>query len=93
MLATNGEKAIHAFRRDKPHLTILDLRLPDINGLDDLRRIRALVPDAPIIILTGAATEEMEIEVQKLGVSDFLLKGFSLHALKDSLDRALKEEE
>jgi len=88
-LATKGERGIKAFREHKPHLTILDFDLPDLNGLEVLKRIRALVPDAPVIMLTGGATEALEIEARQLGLSDFLLKGFSLNALKDAIDKAL----
>ena len=93
ILAMKGERAIALFREDKPHLTILDLGLPDINGLEVLRRIRRVVPDAPVIILTGAGTEAMEIEARELGVSDFILKGFSFHALKTAIDNVLEAKE
>ncbi len=89
VLATKGERGIKAFREHKPHLTILDFDLPDLNGLEVLKRIRALVPDAPVIMLTGGATEALEIEARQLGLSDFLLKGFSLNALKEAIDKAL----
>lgn len=91
-LANNGETGVKMFRRDRPHLTILDLGLPDTDGLAVFKRIRALVPEAPIVILTGASTEEQEIQARQLGVSDFLLKGFSLDVLRDTVDRVLNQK-
>lgn len=87
--ATRGEKAIEYFRKERPHLTILDLGLPDINGIEVFKRIHALVPDHPVIILTGAGTEEMEKEARNLGVTDFLLKGSSLAPLKEMIRKVI----
>lgn len=89
LTATKGEKAVESFRRERPHLTILDLGLPDINGIEVFKRIHALVPDHPVIILTGAGTEEMELEARQLGVTDFLLKGSSLAPLKEMVERII----
>lgn len=89
LTASRGEKAVHAFRQERPHLTILDLGLPDLNGIEVFKRIHTLVPDHPVIILTGAGTEEMELEARKLGVTDFLLKGSSLAALKEMVERII----
>lgn len=86
-----GRKAIQLFRQDRPDLTILDLNLPDINGIDVLREIRSVAPQAPVIILTGAGTEDMEQQARALGVTDILKKGFSLHALGAALQRILKQ--
>ncbi len=91
LLATKGEHGINIFRKDKPHITILDLDLPDMNGLDVLERIRSIAPDAPVIIMTGGGTEAREKRARELGVTDFLIKGFSLHALKSAIDRAMNK--
>ncbi|MGH7206854.1 MAG: response regulator [Nitrospiraceae bacterium] len=91
LTADSGRKAIELFRQDRPDLTILDLNLPDINGIDVLREIRSVDPHAPVIILTGAGTEALENQARALGVTDFLQKGFSLHALGAALNRILKQ--
>ena len=89
--ADSGRKAIQLFRQDRPDVTILDLNLPDINGIEVLREIRLIDPHTPVIILTGAGTEDLEKQARALGVTDFLQKGFSLHALGAALKRVLKE--
>jgi CheY-like chemotaxis protein len=85
-----GRKGLFLFQREHPQATILDLKMFDMDGLDVLREIRALDPNALVIIHTGFATEERERQARELGVTEFLQKDFSLHAVGAVLDRVLK---
>jgi DNA-binding NarL/FixJ family response regulator len=72
--ASTGKDAIEAFRTLRPDVTLMDLRLPDQNGIDVTMAIRAEFPDARIIILT---TYERDVEIQrtlKAGARGYLLK-------------------
>ena len=89
ILADNGQKGLEVFRRARPDVVILDLKMPGMDGLTVLQQIRHLIPTQPVIILTGAGTPEMEQQVMALGVTDFVEKEFSLHGLGDSLKRLL----
>jgi two-component system NtrC family response regulator len=89
--ADRGQKGIDVFRRERPHVTILDFEMPDIDGLEVLRHIRTIDPHVPVIMLTGAGTEAREKQARELGVTDFLAKGFSLHELGATLNRVLKQ--
>src|SRR5258705_7163838 len=60
--ASNGRDAIQAFREHKPDVTLMDLRLPDISGIDAMIAIRAEFPEARIIMLT---TFEGDVEIQR----------------------------
>jgi len=91
LTADHGQKGIDVFRRERPHVTILDFEMPDIDGLEVLRQIRAIDPHAPVIMLTGVATEAREKQARELGATDFLAKGFSLHELGATLDQVLKQ--
>lgn len=91
LTADHGQKGIDVFRRERPHVTILDFEMPDIDGLEVLRQIRAIDPHAPVIMLTGVATEAREKQARELGVTDFLAKGFSLHELGATLNQVLKQ--
>jgi DNA-binding NtrC family response regulator len=53
---------------------LLDYRLPDADGLECLRQIRERHPDLPVVVITGAGTEEVAVEAMKLGASDYLVK-------------------
>jgi DNA-binding response OmpR family regulator len=91
LTADHGRKGIDMFRRERPHVTILDFEMPDIDGLEVLRQIRTIDPHAPVIMLTGVATEAREKQARELGVTDFLAKGFSLHELGATLNQVLKQ--
>ena len=53
---------------------LLDYRLPDADGLECLRTIRQRHPDLPVVVITGAGSEEVAVEAMKLGASDYLVK-------------------
>ncbi|MBI3355931.1 MAG: response regulator [Nitrospirae bacterium] len=88
--ASYGQKGIELFRRERPHVTILDFEMPDMDGLAVLRDIRAVDPQAPVIMLTGAGSDEREKQARQLGVTEFLAKGFSLHELGAALNLVLR---
>jgi two-component system, NtrC family, response regulator AtoC len=88
-LADSGQKGINMFERTRPLITILDLRLPDVNGIEVLSRLRAIDPQACVIMMTGFATGEVEAKALALGADDFLQKGFSLFDLGDALRRVM----
>ena len=90
VLADGGRKGLELFCRDRPDVVVLDLKMPEMDGLAVLRQIHSLDPKKPVIILTGAGTPEVEQQVRALGVSEFVEKEFSLHRLGDALKRLLK---
>ena len=76
-----GEPALAAVADERPDLVLLDLTLPDVDGLDVCRKIRALHPDLPIIMLTARA-EEMDVIVGlNAGADDYVAKPFRLAEL------------
>ena len=87
--ANNGQQGIELFRRERPHVTILDFEMSDMDGLAVLREIRAVDPQAPVIMLTGAGSDERKQQARALGVTEFLAKGFSLHELGAALNLVL----
>ena len=72
--AATGEEGLREFRQHRPDVTLLDLRLPDISGVEVLRSIRAEAPEARVVILT---TFEGDVEIQRAleaGARGYLLK-------------------
>jgi DNA-binding NarL/FixJ family response regulator len=70
--ASNGREAIQQFRQHHPDITLMDLRMPEMNGLDAMVAIRNEFPDAKIIVLT---TYESDVQdAMKLGARAYLLK-------------------
>ncbi|WFS61775.1 response regulator [Pseudodesulfovibrio thermohalotolerans] len=72
--ATSGQEAIDKIRENEFDVVILDVMMPGMNGLETLRRIKAIEPDLPVIILTGHADSRALIEGMDMGAFDFLLK-------------------
>ena len=89
VLAESGQNGLEFFRRFRPDVIVLDLKMPGMDGLTVLQQVRSLDPKQPVIILTGAGTPETEQQVRALGVTEFVEKEFSLHLLGDSLKRLL----
>lgn len=90
LLADRGSKALEMYRREKPHIAILDLLMPGMNGIAVLEEIRKRDPILPVIILTGVGNEALEKRARELGIIEFLEKSFSLHQLGQALSTALK---
>ena len=89
VLAESGQKGLEVFRRARPDVVVLDLKMPGMDGLTVLQQVRSLNPTQPVIMLTGAGTPDAELQARALGVTEFVEKAFSLHLLGDSLKRLL----
>lgn len=91
MLAENGRKGLELFRRERPDVIILDLKMPEMDGLAVLREIRTLDLRRPVIVLSGAGLVGAEEQARTLGVTEFIEKEFSLHRLGDALKKLLDD--
>jgi DNA-binding NarL/FixJ family response regulator len=72
--ATNGQEAVEAFKRYRPDVTLMDLRMPDMSGIQAIAAIRAEFPTARIIVLTTYAGDAQAVGALKAGASGYLLK-------------------
>jgi len=92
--AINGREALALFEQHRPQITLLDLVMPEMDGIQVLRRIREIDPEASVIILSGKATDALEQEVRALGATDFLRKGgLSVEDLRGIVGRVWQEVE
>jgi len=89
--ASSGAEGIALFREYRPRITLLDLHMPAMNGIEVLKEIRAFDPRASVMMLTGGGTTELENQARTLGVTDFLSKGLSLDVLVGALERAMQQ--
>jgi DNA-binding response OmpR family regulator len=85
LFADNGWKGLQLYRQEHPHVIVLDLKMPELDGVTILRQIRSVDLAQPVIILTGDTTPETERQVRALGVSEFIVKGSSMKLLVDTL--------
>ena len=72
--ASNGREAIESFRRLRPDVTLMDLRMPDMSGIEAIAAIRAEFPNARIIVLTTYAGDAQAAAALRAGAAGYLLK-------------------
>jgi len=83
--ASNGREAIQQFRTHQPDITLMDLQLPEMNGLDALSAIRGEFPEARIIVLTTYAGDMQVLRAIKAGARGYLLKDTLHKELVDTI--------
>ncbi|WP_201314945.1 response regulator transcription factor [Dyella sp. EPa41] len=81
----DGRSAIEAFREHRPDVTLMDLQLPDMSGVDVMRAIRAEFPEARILVLTTYRGDVQVANALKHGASGFLLKASLRKELRDAI--------
>lgn len=90
LTAETAEQGIQAVRRHAPEAVILDVRLPDMSGLDAFAEIRRIDARIPVILITAYSSAETAIEAMKLGAYDYLLKPVDLDELRKLVERAFE---
>jgi len=83
--ASNGREAIQQFRAHRPDITLMDLQMPEMNGLDAIIAIRAEFPDAKIIVLTTYKGDVQILRALKAGARGYLLKNTIHKELLDTI--------
>ena len=88
--ARSGEEALEVFQREGPDVTLLDIWLPGMDGMEVLKRLKAMDPDCQVIMISGHATISTAMTAVKLGAFDFIEKPLSLDVLLATIRRALE---
>jgi DNA-binding NarL/FixJ family response regulator len=83
--ASNGREAIELFRKHRPDVTLMDLQMPEMGGIDAMSAIRGEFPEARIIVLTTYAGDVQVFRALKAGARAFLLKGLLRKELLDTI--------
>jgi DNA-binding NtrC family response regulator len=86
---TDPHEALRLLESEHPDLMLTDLRMPDMDGLEMLRRAREIDPRVPVTMITGHATVESAVTAVKAGAFDYLSKPFSVDQLRITVERAL----
>ena len=74
--APSGQAALDELEPYQPHLTLLDIKMPGMSGLDVLREIRGRDVDTPVVMMTAHGSESIAVEAFELGAQDYLIKPF-----------------
>lgn len=88
----SGEEALEAVKVEAPDVMVLDLRMPGIDGMDVLRKVRKAHPHVQVIILTGHGTDLDEEEARKLGAFHYHKKPIDIDELLSTVKKAYREK-
>jgi DNA-binding response OmpR family regulator len=91
-VALNGEQALKKMDDDLPDVVVLDLKMPGMDGMEVLRRIRKAYPKVQVIMLTGHGSEKDEEEARKLGAFEYLQKPVEIDTLMKKVKKAYKNK-
>jgi DNA-binding response OmpR family regulator len=93
IVASNGDQALDLFAKRRPRLTLLDVCMPGLDGIEVLRQIHWMDPLALVMILTALETDSLRQQAKEWGVTEFLTKGLPLDQLVSAVERAIVQSE
>ncbi|MFH2093561.1 MAG: response regulator, partial [Pseudomonadota bacterium] len=92
--AANGEKGLEVFEREKPDLVLLDLRMPEMDGLKVLEILKAKAPSLPLVVASGTGNISSVVKALQLGAWDYILKPIQdMSVLYHAIQKCLKESQ
>lgn len=88
--AEDGLRAVELFEELRPDLTILDITMPQMNGLQATKKILKIDPSAAIIICSALGQQNLIVEAIRMGIKDFIVKPFKAERLLNAIRKALR---
>jgi DNA-binding NtrC family response regulator len=88
--AETGELAMEAFRAEAPDLVLLDIKLPGIDGIEVLEKMKEIDPDVPVMMITATSQVDVAVQAMKLGAYDYISKPFDLREIRNKVKHALE---
>jgi two-component system response regulator (stage 0 sporulation protein F) len=85
LTATNGQEAIEKVKTDSPLVVLLDIRMPGMDGLAAMKKIKEVSPKTGVIMITGVKDEEVAKKAMELEAFDYITKPFDLNYLETCL--------
>lgn len=92
-LASDGDQALKRIEQDKPDLILMDIRLPDIDGISLCRQVRQLkeTSNIPILMLTALSDVTTYHDAKLFGAVDYIVKPFDLDLLREKIEKVLSK--
>lgn len=87
--AENGKEAVAKYKEHSPDLVTLDITMPEMNGIDAAREIKAADPNAKIIMCSAMGQQSMVIEAIQIGAADFIVKPFQPPRVIDAVKKVI----
>lgn len=91
--AASGVKALQILEDKDFDVIVLDVKMPDMDGIETLRHIKKLKPETEVIMLTGHASVEFGIKGMQLGAFDYVMKPAPLNELLDTISQAFNKKQ
>jgi len=91
-MAPNGEKALQLFKEARPQVVTMDLTMPEMDGIECIRKIHAVDPNVRILVVSALADKATAIQALKEGAQGFLCKPFTEDELTEAIGELLSEE-
>ncbi len=88
--ASDGIEAVEKYKKLKPDVVILDITMPNMNGLEAMKKILDFDPEAKIIICSALGQQKLIVEAIKAGVKDFIVKPFKPERMFSAIEKAIK---
>ncbi|PLV56817.1 chemotaxis protein CheY [Thermotoga sp. SG1] len=88
--ATNGREAVEKYKELKPDIVTMDITMPEMNGIDAIKEIMKIDPNAKIIVCSAMGQQAMVIEAIKAGAKDFIVKPFQPSRVVEALNKVSK---
>ncbi|MFA8439427.1 response regulator [Pueribacillus sp. YX66] len=85
--AENGIVSIDKYKELKPDLVTMDITMPEMNGVEAVKQIKAIDPNAIIVMVSAMGQQEMVIEAIQAGAKDFIVKPFTQDRIQEALDK------
>lgn len=89
--ASTGTEAVDMYQELSPDIVVLDITMPEMNGLEAMKRIFTFDPDARIIICSAIGQQNLIVDAINSGIKDFIVKPFKPERLLSAINKALKE--
>ena len=89
--APDGKTALKLIQTDQPHVVVLDVMMPEMDGIETLQEIKKIAPAAEVILLTGYAKLELALKGMELGAFDYLIKSIGIDELMYKLEDAYQK--
>ena len=91
--ASSGIKALDVLKEKQFDVMVLDVKMPEMDGIETLRHVKKMTPDVEVIMLTGHASVEFGLKGMQLGAFDYIMKPAPTNELMDTIGQAFKKKQ
>ena len=87
--ASNGIKAVELYKKEKPEVVTMDITMPDMDGIEAVKQIKAFDPDSKIIMCSAMGQQSMVMDAIRAGARDFIVKPFQADRVLEAIRKVM----